>query len=126
MATKLGSLLGAAILVGVGALALQSVSNRDEETIVLSVVFKPPVRLEHPVHVIAHAGNVEIVDELVSRSPYNATVKIPKGVQVLLSAQQFGGQIGQLDCVIQVNGKIVDHSQTEEEGSIRCWHNRQS
>ena len=132
--TKTGSGVGAvAALIAVavvGVLAFQAVKrnqltdDEDKERVVLSVTFRPDVRREHPVHVIASVGRVDVFNELVTHSPLNVNVDVPRGVQVLLSAQQFGGQIGDLDCVIQADGVVVDSNHTTDEGSIRCWHNR--
>lgn len=96
-------------------------ANDDEDRVVISVTFKPADRKE-PVFVRAIVAGVEILNEMMTHSPGNWQVDVPKGAQVMVNANQ--NQNGDLDCILQVNGEVVDTNHRNNPGSIRCWHNR--
>jgi len=96
--------------------------DENEDRIVASVTFKPADSRKEPVIVRINVGGVEILNELMTHSPGNWQVDVPKGVQVMVNANQ--GENGDLDCVLQVNGEVRDTNHRNTPGSIRCYHNR--
>lgn len=127
--TRDAGLLVALIVVGLGIAAFMAKPNGPfgpagddfTEQIVLSTVFTPDLR-DTPIHLTAHVEGVVVAEELLTRSPYNATIRIPRGAQVSMHVTQE--ESGHLDCMIQVNGITADHNTREDLGSVRCWYNR--
>ena len=86
------------------------------------MVFKPSPNLQFPIHVIAHVDDLEVENVLVTQSPYNAIIAVPKNAQVSVYALQ--DHDGDLDCLITKQAVTIDHKHRNNAGSVICWMNR--
>lgn len=116
----------------VGGWALYSGSDRKPprpgvdrditENIVVTVTLKPTTRINNPAHTFVRVEGVTIDEQLLSRSPYNLTFKIPRGAEVIVTSEQR--YKGEIECLIQSDGKFVGRrDRIIDVGTAYCSYN---
>lgn len=75
------------------------------------------VSLDERVHILVTCECVLVINEFARFSPWQQTVTIPRGAQVVLNASQ--AVRGRLSCAIQGNKQ----ERTDFVGTVVCTHN---
>lgn len=93
------------------------------QKVTMSVTWKP-VRRKKPVLIQYTVAGTDFIVDHRTTSPWNHYIDYIGSGQLFLSATNDytadDSDIGDLDCLISIDGKTVSHSHRKDRGQIRC------